>query len=194
MFRKDLLKDWHVPHFLWCGWYIDYSKYNTPTMEIPLKTISSLFSWRFLQVLHEHRLRVGSGKWLPREKESWRRKWPNLLPLMLLLKLLWLRLCKQQTMWGKKKRLLPHLFFPPFLLVESKALDRDHSSFLHPTQVRLLLPLIMLLVFTTWFSHSLGIPLWQPRSHPEPGPLLYETMSKYIHKVCLHYIFFPFTT
>jgi hypothetical protein len=45
----------------------------------------------------------------------------------------------------------------------------DHSNFLHPAQVRLLLPLVGLLTFTTWFSHFHGIPLCQPRFHPRLG-------------------------
>jgi hypothetical protein len=55
-------------------------------------------------------------------------------------------------------------------LVESKTLNMDHFNFLHPTQVRLLLPPTSLLTFTTWFSHFHGIPLWQPRSHSKLAP------------------------
>jgi hypothetical protein len=46
----------------------------------------------------------------------------------------------------------------------------DHSRFLLPTQVWLLLLPTWLLASTTWSSHPLSIPLWQPRSHPKPGP------------------------
>jgi hypothetical protein len=35
----------------------------------------------------------------------------------------------------KERKVITHLFFPPFLLLEFEALDRDHSNFLHPTQV-----------------------------------------------------------
>ncbi len=62
------------------------------------------------------------------------------------------------------------MFFPPFLLVEFKALDMDHSSFFHLTRVWLLLHVTRFLAFTTWSSHSPGIPLWQPRSHLGLGP------------------------
>jgi hypothetical protein len=48
--------------------------------------------------------------------------------------------------------------------VESEALSRDHSSFLHCAQVRLLLPPPCLLAFNTWSSHSHGLPLWLSRS------------------------------
>jgi hypothetical protein len=78
---------------------------------------------------------------------------------------LWTRFCRQLTMWGEKEGLLPHLFFPPLFLVDSRARKRDLSNFFHPTQVRLLLPPTRLLASTTWSSHSPTIPLWQPRSH-----------------------------
>ncbi len=31
MYRKDMSRDWNSPHFLDCGWYIDYLKENTPS-------------------------------------------------------------------------------------------------------------------------------------------------------------------
>jgi len=71
---------------------------------------------------------------------------------------------------GEIEGLLPHQFFPPLLLVEFRALNMEHSSFFNLTQVRLFLPPIGLMAFTTWSSHSHGLPLWQPRSHPELGP------------------------
>jgi len=37
MFKKDLLKDWLASHLLQYGWYLDYPKDNTPTLEIPLR-------------------------------------------------------------------------------------------------------------------------------------------------------------
>jgi hypothetical protein len=37
MFQKDLFKDWLVPNLFKYGWYFDYLKDNTPTLEIPLK-------------------------------------------------------------------------------------------------------------------------------------------------------------
>jgi len=91
-------------------------------------------------------------------------------PLMPLWRFLWARLCEQSMMWGKKEGLLPHMFFPPLLLVEFGTLDMDHSNFLLPTQVRLLLFQTKLLASTTWSPHSLDIPLWQLRSHPRPSP------------------------
>jgi len=36
MFCKYILKDWSSSHFLDCGWYLDYPKDCTPSLEIAL--------------------------------------------------------------------------------------------------------------------------------------------------------------
>jgi hypothetical protein len=44
MFKKDLLKNWLASHLLQYGWYLDYPKDNTPTLEMPLReNIKSYF-------------------------------------------------------------------------------------------------------------------------------------------------------
>jgi hypothetical protein len=145
-----------------------------------------------MQALQKHKLRVGGRKWFIRERESWGRKWPNLLPPTPLLRSLWAKFCKQLTMFGGKKKAIAPLVFPTLPLDGVWALDMDHSSFFHLAQFQLLLPLAGLLPFTTWSSHSLGIPLWQQRFHPKPGPWsMKQSLSQF---TCLHYIFFPFTT
>jgi hypothetical protein len=61
MFRKDLLKDSHASHLFQCGWYLDYSKDNTPTLEIPLKeSIESSFMETLASSIGTH---VEGGRW-----------------------------------------------------------------------------------------------------------------------------------
>jgi hypothetical protein len=70
MFEKDLLKDGPTSHLFQCGWYLDYPKDNTFTLGVPLRESIKRLSWRLLQALQEHKLRVGGEKMLPRERES----------------------------------------------------------------------------------------------------------------------------
>jgi len=37
MFQKDMLKHWPTSHLLQCGWYFNYPKNNTHTLETPLR-------------------------------------------------------------------------------------------------------------------------------------------------------------
>jgi hypothetical protein len=34
---KDMLRDWSSPHLLDCGWYLDFSKENTPSLEFKIQ-------------------------------------------------------------------------------------------------------------------------------------------------------------
>jgi hypothetical protein len=71
MFQRDLLKDWHVPHLLQCGWYFDYSKDNTPTLEIPLRENIKPSFMETLANFVETQVEGGrQKKWPPRERES----------------------------------------------------------------------------------------------------------------------------
>jgi hypothetical protein len=61
MFRKDLFKDWLAPHLLHCGWYLNYPKDNTPTLEIPSrKSIEPAFMETLTSFVETQ---VEGGRW-----------------------------------------------------------------------------------------------------------------------------------
>ncbi len=136
---------------------------------------------------------------LPRERESWRRKWPN-PPLLMQIKKHLLRFLWTRCRFADNKRYEEREkgYSPPVLPtpLSSGIHNAQHGSFQfspsHPSPIvvtfskplgfhHMVLPFSWPSIVATKISSW----TWSPK---------YETISKFIHKVNLHYIIFHFIT